>query len=326
VATDGNRATVSPPADAEALTAEWCDSLDSGHAAVEAASLYLKATDLAEHNRRLEAERAQVVPLLRDLAHEQHRRGLLVRWLATPRHTKAMLGLPAEIDACVFDLDGVLAASDALHAEAWADTLDPLLLARASPKRFVPFDRRHDYVEHFAARPRVQGIRSFLAARGLSLPEGSTGDPPGITTVAALSARKNDAIRRRLEREGLAAFEESHCYLEAARMLGIRRGVVSASKNTAAMLERADLARLVDVCVDGLTIEAEGLEGKPAPDTLLAACRRLGVPPERTASFETTSVGLDAARAAGMGLVVEVGSPRPAADVSVRSLGVLFMT
>jgi HAD superfamily hydrolase (TIGR01509 family) len=315
-----------PPPDVDELAAEWCDALDAAHASIDAAGLYLKADELARHRRRLEEERAEVVPLLRRLAHEQHRRGLLIGWLATPRHTRAMLGLPDEIDACIFDLDGVLTSSDALHAEAWADTLDPLLLARASPHGFVPFDRRRDYEEHLAGRPRLQGIHGFLAARGLSLPDGQPGDPPGLDTVAALSARKHEALLRRLDHEGVAAFEAAHCYLEAVRMLGIGRAVVSASMATEALMERAGLTQLVEACVDGESIEATGLEGKPAPDTLLEACRLLGVAPSRTAAFETTTVGVQAARAAPVALVVGVerGGDVSGSDLLVRDLGALF--
>ena len=189
-----NDANTAPsPPDVDALTADWCKALDAGHASVDAARLYLKPDYLAVHSQKLEQERAEVVGLLRHLAHEQHRQGSLIRWLATPRHTRAMLSLPEEIDACVFDLDGVLTTSDALHAEAWADALDPFLLAHSHPRVFVPFDRRRDYEDHLAGRPRLQGLHSFLAARGLSLPEGKPDDPPGTETVAAIAAQQESS-------------------------------------------------------------------------------------------------------------------------------------
>jgi beta-phosphoglucomutase-like phosphatase (HAD superfamily) len=313
--------------DVDSLAAEWCEALDAGRASIDAASLYLKGAELALHSRRLEVDRAEAVPLLTDLARDQQRRGLLVRWLATPRHTRAMLGLPETIDACVFDLEGVLTPSDTLQAEAWGDTLDPLLLARANPlEQFVPFDRLREYEEHLAAKPRVQGIHAFLAARGLTLPEGDPSDPPGTETVAGLSAKKDQAVRSRLEREGIGAFEAAHGYLEAARLLGIKRAVVSASVHTRTMIEQAGLAELVNGYVDGTSIAA-GMRGKPAPDTLLEACRRLGVPPSRTAAFETTAVGVRAARSAGTALVIGVtrGGDVSAADVTVRDLAALFL-
>jgi HAD superfamily hydrolase (TIGR01509 family) len=308
----------------DALAAEWCEALDAGHSSLDAAALYLKPAELAVHNRRLEDDRAGAVPLLGRLAREQHERGFLVRWLATPRHTRAMLGLPDTIDACVFDLEGVLTTSDRLQAAAWADTLDPLLLAHARPLAgFVPFDPLHDYADHLAGRSRLDGIRSFLAERGLTLDEGHAGDPPGIDTVMAISARKDEALHRRLEREGVAAYEASRSYLGAARTLGIRRAVVSGSVHAPTMIERAGLSGLVEACVDGNAIEEAGLRGKPAPDTLLEACRRLGVPPERTAAFETTRVGIQAAHAAGVFFLVGIGVA--GADTAIRELGALFM-
>jgi len=107
-------------------------------------------------------------------------------------------------------------------------------------------------------------------------------------------------------------------------MLGIHRAVVTASVHTAAMLERAGLTGLVDVCVDGTTIEAGRLEGKPAPDTVLEACRLLGVDSARAAAFETTAIGIEAARAAGISFVVGVGHVA-GGDAAVRELGALFM-
>jgi beta-phosphoglucomutase-like phosphatase (HAD superfamily) len=314
------------------LAADWCGALDAAHASLDAAALYLGAAELGVHSRRIEADRASAVALLRELAHEQHREGMIVSWLAVRQHSRAMLGLPNEIDACIFDLDGVTTSED-VQAEAWGDTLDPLLLAHVGPHaQFVPFDRRHEYEEHLAARPRLQGIHSFLGGRGLSLPEGSLHDLPGTETVAAVSARKDEALRTRLDRESVAAFEASHAYIEAARTLGIRIGLVSASVHAEAMIERAGLKQLVDARVDGVSIETAALEGKPAPDTVLTACRLLGISPDRAASFETTVIGLQAAREAGVGFIVgierygELSSAQEfPPDVIVRDVGALFL-
>jgi HAD superfamily hydrolase (TIGR01509 family) len=121
----------------------------------------------------------------------------------------------------------------------------------------------------------------------------------------------------------VAAYEASRSYLEAARTLGIRRAVVSGSVHAATVIERAGLTGLLDACVDGNAIAEAGLRGKPAPDTLLEACRRLGVPPERAAAFETTGVGIQAAHAAGMMFLVGMGVA--GADTAIRELGALFM-
>jgi beta-phosphoglucomutase-like phosphatase (HAD superfamily) len=85
------------------------------------------------------------------------------------------------------------------------------------------------------------------------------------------------------------------------------------------------LTPLVEVFVDGVAMEAGGFEGKPAPDTVLEACGRLGIPPGRTASFETTSVGVQASRAAGVAFLVGVGPLQAHPDVAVHDLGTLFI-
>src|SRR5207248_6856013 len=140
-------------------------------------------------------------------------------------------------------------------------------------------------------------------SRGISLPEGDAGDAPGIETVHGLASRKHEALLRRLDERGVTAFAGSRRYLETAREAGVHRAVVSASANTRTILERAGLAELIEDCVDGDAMIAEGLRPRPAPDTLLAACRQLGAAPGRTAVFETGPAGVEAARAGGFGLV-----------------------
>jgi beta-phosphoglucomutase-like phosphatase (HAD superfamily) len=297
--------------DVDALAGRWWAAFEAAQSALRSAGRYLGAQEVGERGRRLAEERSEVVQLLQGLARDRHVEALLVQWLATPGITPRLLGLPDGVVACVFDLDGVLITSATVHAAAWADTFDPFLLARVEPGRDqpVPFDRHREYQTAIAGRSRLAGIRAFLASRGISLPEGGPGDPPGAHTVHGLANRKNEALQRRLDREGVTAFEGSRAYLEAAHLLGLHCAVVSASANTQIMLERAGLAHLIDERIDGKTIEAEQLEAKPAPDTLLAACRRLHVEPHQTVAFETTPVGIAAARAAGMRLVVGVDRP-----------------
>ncbi len=213
--------------------------------------------------------------------------------------------------ACVFDLDGVLTPSASIHAAAWAVTFDELLARRveATGERFAPFrpfNRDTDYAEHIHGKPRLEGVAAFLASRGIRLAEGHPDDPPGDATVYGLANRKNELLLERLDREGVTAFAGTQEYLEEARGAGLLLAVVSASANTDKILERAGLAALIDERVDGNTIRSEHLQSKPAPDTLFAACSRLGVEPGRAAAFETTPVGVAAARAAGFGLVIGV--------------------
>jgi beta-phosphoglucomutase-like phosphatase (HAD superfamily) len=284
-------------------------------------SLRFPVSELRELSGNLERERAVTAVLLDDVAREEH--VTLRHRLSAPRATRRMLGLPDTVLACVFDLDGVLTASADLHAAAWREALDPLLAGRVelTGERFapfIPFDQRTDYYRHLHARPRLEGVHTFLASRGIRLPEGHVDDPPETETVNGLANRKNEALLRRLEEQGVMAFGGSLLYLEGAREAGLDCAVVSASANTEAILDRAGLGVLVVERIDGNTIRKEHLRMKPAPDTMLAACRHLGVPPERAAAFETTYEGIDAARSAGLGLVFAVDRAGRAAALEAR--------
>ena len=300
--------------DIDALSAHWRLVFNAAEDAVRAAShcgtsLGFAQEELHGWSIRLVQERAATAQLLDEVAQQDHVH--LYHQVASPRATRRTLGLPGALAACVFDLDGILTTSGALHAAAWAETFDELLARRAEStgERFAPFrpfDPRVDYSRHIDGRPRLDGIHAFLASRGIRLPEGKPEDPSGSETIYGLANRKNEALLRCLEREGVTAFAGASGYLEAAHEAGLSCAVVSASANTNRILERAGLASLVDQCVDGNTIRAEQLAPKPAPDTVLAACRRLGVTAEHAAAFETTIDGVIAARAAGFGLVVAV--------------------
>lgn len=298
-----------------ALSAGWWGSLTSAEAALRHAAMGPDAR--AAHDRLLRDERVAAAALLLDLAHDWGLEPLLVGALASGRGDTGLLGLPGGIRACVFDLDGVLTQSTALHRAAWADTLDAFLLDRAHRhgRPFVPFDRRRDYETYLAARPRLDGIRAFVASRGLGVPEGEPGDLPGSDTVHGIANAKSERLRVHLVREGVASYEGAHTYLDAARILGVARAVVSPSLSTGPILESAGIAGLIDVRVDGQAMIEGGLRSKPEPDTLLAACRALEVEPAEAAAFETTPRGIAAARAAGFRVVVAVARPEGPAAV-----------
>jgi HAD superfamily hydrolase (TIGR01509 family) len=294
--------------DLETAGALWWSALDAAESALRAADRSLTAQERRELGARLTEERMRTVRLLDGVAQMERRRTRFSHLLVPRSSLRRLLGLPSTVTACVFNLDGVLIGSAALHEAAWTETFDEFILARVERTRgrFAPFNPRTDYPQHIHGRPRLDGVRAFLASRGISLPEGSPGDRPGVETVHGLANRKKEALLRRIEERGVRAFEGSRRYLETARDAGVRRAVVSASANTDVILGRAGLTDLVEASVDGNTIAAEGLRAKPAPDTLLAACRKLGVEPQRAAAFETTFAGLTAAREGGFGLVIAV--------------------
>ena len=219
-----------------------------------------------------------------------------------------MLGLPAGVTACLFDLDGVLTQTAKVHAAAWKEMFDDYLRRRAESRgeAFAAFDLLRDYDEYVDGKPRDDGVRSFLASRGIELPEGSADDPPGADTIHGLGNRKNEILLKLIHAQGVQPYEGSVRYVEAARAAGLRRAVVSSSSNCRDVLAAAGIQELFEEIVDGVTAEREHLRGKPAPDTFLAGARALGVEPARAAVFEDALAGVEAGRAGGFGFVVGV--------------------
>jgi len=227
-----------------------------------------------------------------------------------------VLGLPDGIRAGLFDLDGVLTKTATVHAAAWKEMFDDFLRARAAEtgRPFVPFDLHEDYDRYVDGKKRADGVRSFLASRGIELPEGSPDDPPAAATIHGLGNRKNELVLARMA-DGVEVYPGSVRYVEALRDAGLPRAVVSSSANTKTVLAVTGLDKLFDTVVDGVVADRENLAGKPAPDTFLAAARRLGVPPEQAAVFEDALAGVEAGRAGKFGCVVGVDRVGQADDL-----------
>jgi len=246
-----------------------------------------------------------------------------------------MLGLPTGVRACLFDLDGVLTQTAKVHAAAWKEMFDGYLRERAetSDERFVPFDPVMDYDDYVDGKPRYDGVRSFLSARGIALPEGEETDPPDAETVAGLGNRKNEIVLRMIRHDGVEAYEGSVRYVRAAREAGLARAVVSSSSNCREVLVAAGIDGLFEQRIDGVVAEREHLKGKPAPDTFVAGARALGVVPKQAAVFEDALAGVAAGRAGGFAYVVGVDRVGQAgalrehgADVVVSDLAELLET
>src|SRR6266516_6937479 len=177
--------------------------------------------------------------------------------------------------------------------------------SRRTAEPFVPFDPGRDYDEYVDGKPRADGTRSFLASRGIELPEGSEDDPPGADTIHGLGTRKNEIVLRRIREDGVKAYEGSVHYVRAARDAGLRRAVVSSSANCRDVLIAAGIEDLFEARIDGVA-RREHLRGKPAPDTFLAAARALGLGPQAAAVFEDALAGVEAGRAGRFRFVVGV--------------------
>lgn len=214
---------------------------------------------------------------------------------------------PDRFDAVLFDLDGVLTDTAAIHAACWKRMFDAYLGGRSggAPEATRPFDD-DDYRLHVDGKPRADGVRDFLASRGIELPEGEPDDPPDAETVAGLGNRKNELVSREIESRGVEAYPGSVAWLGQLRAAGLRTAVVSASANARAVLRAAGLDAAFEVVVDGGCVAERGLRGKPAPDSFLEAARELGVEPARAVVVEDALAGVQAGRAGGFGLVIGV--------------------
>ncbi len=218
------------------------------------------------------------------------------------------LGLPTQIVACLFDLDGVLTDTASVHAAAWKEMFDAFLAAQATRNGhpFVPFDIKSEYTAYVDGKTRLDGTRAFLNSRHIALPEGKAGDPSGAETINGLANAKNALVLKKIATEGVTPYAGSIAYLHAVQHAGLRRAVVSSSANCEAVLQSAGIADLFELRVDGVTVQQEHLAGKPAPDTFLAAATALNLKPNQAAVFEDALAGVEAGRAGQFGFVVGV--------------------
>ena len=229
--------------------------------------------------------------------------------------------LPEGITACLFDLDGVLTETAKIHAKAWKRTFDEELQRREGDE-FEPFDSGDDYERFVDGKPRYDGVRSFMSSRGYEL---------GDDEVHRIGDAKNKLVLELMREDGVDAYPGSIRFVRAAGQAGLHRAVVSSSANCHQVLEAAGIENLFEARIDGVTIEREGLAGKPAPDSYLAGARALGVDPGHAAVFEDALAGVEAGRAGGFGYVVGVNRAdhgealrEHGADVVVDDLGDLL--
>jgi len=231
-------------------------------------------------------------------------------------------------DAVLFDLDGVITQTARVHAAAWKELFDHYLQHRAQGRMAVqPFDIDTDYRDYVHGKPRYDAVRGFLRARGIDLPYGHASDRPEQESICGLGNRKNRLFRHRLETDGVELYGGCLGLIERLRQRGFKTGVVTTSKNGAAVLDAARIAHLFDTRVDGVDAEALDLKGKPEPDAFLEGARRLHVAAERCVVFDDTAAGVQAAHRGSFGLIVGVdrgdhaeGLRRAGADLVVTDL------
>jgi beta-phosphoglucomutase family hydrolase len=213
-----------------------------------------------------------------------------------------------DVDAVLFDLDGVVTQTVKLHAAAWKELFDGYLRRRAAlaQEAFQPFDPDTDYRRYVDGKPRYAGVESFLQSRGLELPYGDPSDSPERETVCGLGNRKDDIFLQLLKTEGVEVFDSTVALIHTLKARGIKTAIVSSSKNCAAVLDAAGLAGLFAARVDGMDVDRLKLKGKPDPDIFLEAAKRLGVAPTRAVVVEDAIAGVQAGRNGKFGLIIGV--------------------
>lgn len=227
-------------------------------------------------------------------------------------------------DAVIFDLDGVVTQTAAVHAAAWKQLFDSYLAQRAArtggaeddacapgappgtadPHR--PFDLDRDYARYVDGKPRYDGVRDFLASRGIELPWGDPSDAPETETVCGLGNRKNAFFNAEVREHGVRTYPSTIEVIDRLREVGVRVGLMSSSKNTAMVLDVTGTTDLFEVRVDGVVAAEVGLPGKPDPAMYLEAARRMGVDAARSVVVEDALSGVEAGRRGGFGLVIGV--------------------
>jgi beta-phosphoglucomutase family hydrolase len=250
---------------------------------------------------------------------------------------------PASVDptaykAWLFDMDGVLTQTALVHAAAWKQAFDQFLLeeGKRTGTTYAPFDAESDYEKYVDGEPRADGVRNFLAARGITLPEGNDNDPPDARTVCGVGNRKNELVLKVMQEQGVKVYDGAVTLVKYLRAHDVKVAVVSASENTVAALTAAGILDLFDARVDGHTVKDMNLAGKPAPDSYLEGAKMLGVEAKDAVVIEDALAGVEAGRAGHFGLVVGVDNHDEGvshdyadqlhahgADVVVRSLAEL---
>jgi beta-phosphoglucomutase family hydrolase len=210
--------------------------------------------------------------------------------------------------AWLFDMDGVLTKTALVHAAAWKQAFDAFLLeeTKRTGTTYVPFDAESDYEKYVDGEPRADGVRNFLKARGITLPEGNDDDPPTAATVCGVGNRKNELVLQVMKKDGVQVYEGVKELIAALKGRGVKIAVVSASENTEAALTAAGINDLFDTRVDGHTVKDLHLAGKPAPDSFLQGAKQLGVAASRAVVLEDALAGVQAGHAGHFALVIGV--------------------
>jgi alpha,alpha-trehalase len=213
------------------------------------------------------------------------------------------------MQAMIFDLDGVITFTARVHAAAWKELFDSFLKDRASRLR-EPFHEftMEDYLAYVDGKPRYDGVSSFLASRGITVPYGTPSDPPDAETVCGLGNRKDNLFTQKVREVGVDVDRDAVRFVRQLRERGIRVGLASSSRNAVPILERVGIRDLFDQIVDGVVSDRLHLRGKPEPDIFLQCLAQLEstADPSKAGIAEDAIAGVMAGNRGGFALVLGV--------------------
>lgn len=220
-------------------------------------------------------------------------------------------------ESVIFDLDGVITTTALVHGHAWKQMFDEYLHDREKRfgEQFREFTHEADYLPYVDGKPRYDGVKSFLASRGIEIPFGDPSDEPGKETVCGLGNRKNLAFNEVLEREGVQVYDSTVKFIHSLKENNVRIGVASSSKNCYTVLKSAGLLDLIETRVDGVVSAELGLKGKPEPDIFVTACNNLNCNPAKSVVVEDAVSGVAAGRKGNFGLVIGIARENNSAEL-----------
>jgi beta-phosphoglucomutase len=175
--------------------------------------------------------------------------------------------------AAIFDLDGVIVDTVPIHFHAWKSMFSDY------GKDFT----FNDYKKKVDGIPRIDGCKAILTE--LSDDE-----------IQTASDKKQVYYLEYLQKEGIKVYTSTIDLIKSLQKYNIRVAVISSSKNLLMILEKAGIKDLFEVIISGNDIT----KGKPDPQVFLMAAQKLGVSPEDSLVFEDATLGVEAAKRAGM--------------------------
>ena len=237
-------------------------------------------------------------------------------WHGALYHRRNMLNF----DAVIFDMDGVITKTAAVHSLAWKKMFDEYLHYREKEfaEPFHEFTHAGDYLSFVDGRPRYQGVAAFLKSRAINIPFGKPEDEPGKETVCGLGNRKNEFFNRVLEKEGVGIYPSTIKLIQELLGRGVKVGLATSSKNCLPILAKAGITGLFGTRVDGVVSAGLGLRGKPEPDIFTTASDNLGVKPQRAIVVEDAVSGVQAGRKGNFGLVIGVARENNAQELKTN--------